>query len=212
MVDEVQGISILYVEDHAIVREAITQFLNLQPDMHVVAVAATGEEALELFRRFRPDVTVMDLQLPGMSGVEAIKALRAEFPDARIIVLTMYQGDEDIHRALEAGAASYLLKDSVSDDLMRVVREVHAGKQPTLPAEVSSRLAARGMNAPLTRRERDVVELIAAGMRNKEIASTLGISEETVHGYIKNVFSKLQVNDRAAAVTTAVRRGIIHLR
>ena len=127
MVDEVQGISILYVEDHAIVREAITQFLNLQPDM-------------------------------------------------------------------------------------RVVREVHAGKQPTLSAEVSSRLAARGMNAPLTRRERDVVELIAAGMRNKEIASTLGISEETVHGYIKNVFTKLQVNDRAAAVTTAVRRGIIHLR
>ena len=210
--DEVQGISILYVEDHAIVREAITQFLNLQPDMHVVAVAATGEEALELFRRFRPDVTVMDLQLPGMSGVEAIKALRAEFPDARIIVLTMYQGDEDIHRALEAGAASYLLKDSVSDDLMRVVREVHAGKQPMLSAEVSSRLAARGMSTPLTRRERDVVELIAAGMRNKEIASTLGISEETVHGYIKNVFSKLQVNDRAAAVTTAVRRGIIHLR
>lgn len=210
--DELHAISILYVEDHAIVREAITQFLNLQPDMHVVAVAASGEEALELFRRFRPDVTVMDLQLPGMSGVEAIQALRAEFPDARIIVLTMYQGDEDIHRALEAGAASYLLKDSVSDDLMRVVREVHAGKQPTLPAEVSSRLAARGMSTPLTRRERDVVELIAAGMRNKEIASTLGISEETVHGYIKNVFAKLQVNDRSAAVTTAVRRGIIHLR
>jgi two-component system NarL family response regulator len=208
-VDEPQEISILYVEDHAIVREAITQFLNLQPDIRVVAVAASGEEALDLFRRHRPDVTVMDLQLPGISGVEAIRALRAEFPEARIVVLTMYQGDEDIHRALEAGAASYLLKDSVSDDLLRVVREVHAGKQPTLPAEVSSRLAARGMNAPLTRRERDVVELIAAGMRNKEIASTLGISEETVHGYIKNVFAK---HHPSAVMSPTARRPRLQMR
>ena len=203
-------IRVLCVEDHAVVREGISLIIGMQPDMEVVGAAPTGEAAVSMFRQYRPSVTLMDLQLPGMSGLDAIKAIRAKDPGARIIVLTMYEGDEDIFRALEAGAATYLLKNTLSDDLVRVVREVHEGAQP-LSDEIAERLAARKMETALTQRETDVLKLLAKGMRNKEIGATLGITEETIHGYIKSIFQKLKVQDRTAAVTVGLRRGIIHL-
>ncbi len=201
----------LCVDDHPVVREGVSLIIEMQPDMHVVGMAATGEEAVVVFREQRPDVTLMDLQLPGISGLEAIKRIRAEDANARVIVLTMYEGDEDIYRALKAGAATYLLKNTLSDDLVRVVREVHGGQHP-LSAEVAERLAARNGEATLTQRETDVLKLLAQGMRNKEVGANLGITEETAHGYIKSIFSKLKVQDRTAAVTVALRRGIIHLK
>jgi DNA-binding NarL/FixJ family response regulator len=153
----------------------------------------------------------MDLQLPGMSGLEALIAIRREYPDARIVVLTMYQGDEDIHRALQAGAVTYLLKDTLSEDLVHAIREVHSGARPIQPA-VRACLAERDRQPSLTLREVQVIELISRGMRNKEIAASLGISDETVHVHVKNILAKLNVNDRTAAVSVALRRGIIHIR
>ena len=208
---EPSAIRVLCVDDHPIVRDGVSLIIDMQPDMQVVGVASTGEEALSLFSRHHPDITLMDLQLPGISGLEAIKSIRIEDPDARVIVLTMYEGDEDIFRALKAGAATYLLKNTLSDDLVRVVREVHGGKHP-LSAEIAERLAARKTEATLTPRETDVLKLLAQGMRNKEIGAHLGITEETTHGYIKSIFAKLKVQDRTAAVTVALRRGIIHLK
>jgi len=205
-------IRVLCVDDHRIVREGIALIIERQPDMEVVGSAATGEEAVELFRRRQPDVTLMDLQLGQMSGVEAIRAIRRESPQARIVALTMYQGDEDIHRALEAGAIAYLLKDSLSDDLIRVVREVHAGQQPDFTADIKARLAERAARPTLTPREQQVVELISLGMRNKEIAAALGISEETAQVHVKNILAKLDAKDRTAAVNVALKRGIIHIR
>jgi DNA-binding NarL/FixJ family response regulator len=203
-------IRILCVEDHRIVREGLELIIAKQPDMHVAASAASGEESIELFRRHLPDVTLMDLQLGAMGGVDAIRAIRREHPDARIIVLTMFQGDEDIFRALQAGATTYLLKDTLSDDLIRVIRDVHAGRQPVRP-EVEARLAERAAGPTLTPREIQVVGLIAEGMRNKEIAAALGISDETVQVHVKSIFWKLKVKDRSAAMNVALRRGIIHL-
>jgi two-component system NarL family response regulator len=204
-------IRVLCVDDHRIVREGIALIISRQPDMEVVASAASGEEAIELFRQHQPDVTLMDLQLGTMGGVEAIRAIRRESPGARIVVLTMYQGDEDIFRALDAGAATYLLKDMLSDDLLRVVREVHSGSQPIRP-EVEALLAKRAAGSTLTNREVEVIDLIAQGMRNKEIAASLGISEETAQVHVKHILAKLKVKDRSAAITVALRRGIIHLR
>ena len=203
-------IRVMCVDDHRIVREGISLIIDRQPDMEVVGSAASGEESVELFQRCHPDVTLMDLQLRSMSGVEAIRAIRRQDEDARIVVLTMYSGDEDIHRALEAGATTYLLKDTLSDDLIRVVREVHEGKQP-IGADVEARLAERAGRPRLTSREVQVLELIAQGMRNKEIAAALGISEETAQVHVKNILAKLKVKDRTAAVNVALRRGIIHL-
>jgi two-component system NarL family response regulator len=203
-------IRVLCVDDHRIVREGITLIISRQPDMEVVASAASGEESIDLHRQYRPDVTLMDLQLGGMSGVDAIRNIRREHPGARIVVLTMYQGDEDIFRALEAGASTYLLKDTLSDDLLRVVREVYAGNQPIRP-EVEALLAKRAAGSTLTNREIEVIDLIAQGMRNKEIAATLGISEETAQVHVKHILAKLKVKDRSAAITVALRRGIIHL-
>jgi len=204
-------IRVLCVDDHAVVREGIAFIVDLQPDMKVIASAATGEQAVDLCRRHRPDVTLMDLQLPGMSGLEAIRTIRSEDAAARIIVLTMYQGDEDIFRALEAGAVTYLLKETLADDLIRVVREVHVGGHPIL-SDVAKRLAEHTAHPVLTRREREVLELVVGGMQNKEIAAALSISEETTHSHLKNLFAKLNVNHRTAAVIAALRRGIIHLR
>jgi two-component system NarL family response regulator len=203
-------IRVLCVDDHRIVREGITLIISRQPDMEVVASAASGEESIDLHRQYRPDVTLMDLQLGGMSGVDAIRNIRRETPGARIVVLTMYQGDEDIFRALEAGASTYLLKDTLSDDLLRVVREVYAGNQPIRP-EVEALLAKRAAGSTLTNREIEVIDLIAQGMRNKEIAATLGISEETAQVHVKHILAKLKVKDRSAAITVALKRGIIHL-
>lgn len=202
-------ITVLCVDDHPIVLDGIAQKIGLQRDMKVVAVATDGDKAMELFRLHRPDVTLMDLQLPTRSGLETIREIRREDPRARIVVLTMYQGDEDIYRALESGATTYLLKDTLSDDLVRVIREVHAG-HGSLPPNVAMRLAARTVLRGLTPREIEVLEQMAAGMRNKEIGGALKISEETVQVHVRNILSKLGVNDRTAAVTVAFRRGIIH--
>lgn len=204
-------IRVLCVDDHRIVREGVGLIIDREPDMQVVASAATGEEAVALFTRERPDVTLMDLQLPTMSGIEAIQAIRREDPGAHIIVLTMYQGDEDIHRALSAGAATYLLKDTLSDDLIRYVREVHSGRRP-IRADVKARLDERAAAPTLTPREIQVMELVAEGKRNKEIAPLLGISEETVQVHMRNIFAKLKVSERTAALNVALRRGIVHIK
>jgi DNA-binding NarL/FixJ family response regulator len=203
-------IRILCVDDHRIVREGIASLIDRQPDMSVVASAASGEEAIDLFIEHQPDITLMDLQLGVMDGITAIKIIRRRSPGARIVVLTMRRGDEDIHRALEAGASAYLMKDTISDDLIRVLREVQAGEHP-MPADVEARLAERATRATLTDREVQVVELVAQGMRNKEIGVSLGISETTVQVHVKNILAKLRVQDRSGAITAAIRRGIIHI-
>jgi len=204
-------IRVMCVEDHRIVREGLALIINQEPDMKIVGSCATVDEAIEVYRTVRPDVTLMDLRLGGASGVDAIKAIRRENPDARIIVLTMYEGDEDIFRAHQAGATTYLLKDTLSSDLVRVVREVHAGERPVLP-EVQARLAERASMPTLTSREIEVLQLISQGLRNKEVGAMLGITEGTVQIHVKNIFAKLNVNDRTGAVQVAVRRGLIHMR
>src|SRR4051812_18870682 len=191
-------------------REGIVRIVSLQPDIAVVAEARTGEEAVEQFLTHRPDVTLMDLQLPVMNGLQAIRAIRRAQSDARVVVLTMYQGDEDIYRALQAGAAAYLLKDSVPDDLIRVIRQVHAGGQ-SISDDVAAKMAARASQPALTDRELQVLTLLATGQRNKEIAATLSISEDTARTHIKSIFSKFNVHDRTAALAEAVRRGIVHI-
>lgn len=203
-------IRVLCVDDHRLMREGISRIVGLQSDMTVVAEAANGEEAVEQFGRCRPDVTLMDLQLPRMNGLEAIAAIRREVPDARIIALTMYQGDEDVFQAFQAGVSGYLLKDTVPDDLIRVIRDVHAG-QRVVPPEVAAVLERRASHPALTLRERQVLELLAAGKRNKEIAAQLGISGDTANAHVKRIFVKFNVHDRTAALKEALRRGIVHI-
>src|SRR5688572_20605416 len=203
-------IRVLCVDDHAIVRQGIALLIGNQLDIEVVGSAATGEEAVALFKTLLPDVTLMDLQLPGMSGLEAITTIRRQYPDARFVVLTMYYGDQDIRRALDVGATTYLLKDTLADDLIGVIRDVHAGNSPLEP-RIQARLSESAAERSLTPREVEVVQLVSRGMRNKEIAVSLGISEETVQVHVKNVLTKLKVNDRTAAVHIALRRGIIHI-
>jgi len=207
--DTPRPIRVLCVDDHRIVRDGLTLIIGHEPDMEVVGAAASGEEALTLFEDRRPDVTLMDLRLGSMSGVDVIRAIRSKHPEARIVVLTMYEGDEDIFRAHEAGATTYLLKDTLSSDLIRVVRAVHAGERPTDPA-IQARLAERRSHPTLTSRESEVLRLLAEGLRNKEIATSLGIAEGTVQIHIKNIFAKLGVSDRLAAVQVAQRRGLVH--
>jgi DNA-binding NarL/FixJ family response regulator len=204
-------IRLLCVDDHRIVREGIELIINRQPDMHVVGSVASGHEALEQYKVLRPDITLMDLQLGAISGVEAIRQIRSVDEGARVVVLTMYQGDEDIYRALEAGAVTYLLKDTLSEDLINVVREVHAGGIPSFSPDVQARLNARAAHQHLTPREIQVIELIARGHRNKEIAGDLGISEETAQVHVRNILGKLKVQDRTAAIRVALQRGIIHI-
>jgi DNA-binding NarL/FixJ family response regulator len=203
-------ISVLCVDDHRIVREGLRMIINGEPDMTVVDAVATGGEAVAGYRRHAPDVTLMDLRLPDMSGVDAIRSIREFDHDARIIVLTMYKGDEDIHQALGAGASTYLLKDTLADDLPRIVREVNAG-QRRLPADVQAKLLERAANPTLTSREIEVMKLVAAGRRDKEIAIALAISNQTVRVHVKNIFAKLGVGDRTEAMNVAIRRGIIHI-
>ena len=201
---------VLLVDDHRVVREGLALILERAPDLVVVGAAATGDEAISLFQSERPDIVLMDLQLPGMSGVDAIRAILRLDPHARVVVLTMYDGDEDIHRALDAGATTYLLKGSPSDDLINIVRAVHAGGQP-IPQDVRLRLEDRASRPSLTQREVRVLELVLQGQRNKEIAAALSISDDTVQVHLKNIFTKLDVHDRTAAVYVALRRGIIHV-
>jgi DNA-binding NarL/FixJ family response regulator len=203
-------IRILCVDDHPIVREGIVGVISDQADMQVCGAAASGEEAVALFSRYKPDITLMDLRLRSMSGLDAIKVIRREDPGARIIVLTMYAGDEDIHRALAAGAATYLLKDTLSHDLLNVIRAVHRGEYPMM-ADVKARLDERAAQATLTPREVGVIELVAEGKRNKEIAATLGITEDTVESHLRNIYLKLNVSERTAAVRIAARRGYVHV-
>jgi len=203
-------IRVLCVDDHRLVRDGIALIISSQPDLEVVGFAATSDEAVAQFLRLGPDVTLMDLRLGATSGLSAIHAIRREVPDARIIVLTMYGGDEDIHQALAAGATTYLLKDSLSDDLICTIRDVHAGGHSLSP-EVKARLEARASRPTLTLREVQVLKQVARGLRNKEVGAILGISEETVPVHLKSIFIKLNVNDRMSAVNVAVRRGIVHL-
>jgi DNA-binding NarL/FixJ family response regulator len=203
-------IRVLCVDDHRLMREGIMRVVGLQADMTVVAQASNGEEAVEQFLQHRPDVTLMDLQLPRVNGLQAIRAIRHAQPDASIVVLTMYHGDEDIYRALQAGAVGYLLKDTVPEDLIRVISEVHAG-QRAIPPDVAAALAARAKQPALTLRELQVLELLATGKRNKEIAADLGISSDTARAHIKSIFVKFNVHDRTAALAEALRRGIIHI-
>ena len=204
-------IRVLCVDDHRIVREGIALMIGREPDMTVVGCAATGEESVALFREHRPDITLMDLQLGSMSGVEAIRVIRLEDPAARVIVLTMSRADEDVYRALEAGAATYLLKDTAFEDLVHTVREVHAGRHPEISPDMKAQLEVRAGRPVLTPREMQVIELVRRGLRNREIAASLGISEETVQSHVKNILAKLEVADRTAAIDVALRRGIIHV-
>jgi len=201
---------IMIADDHPVVREGFAAMIGTEPDMTVVAQARSGEEAVDLFRRVRPDVTLMDLRMPGMGGVDAIRAIRREFPDSRLIVLTTYDGDEDIYRALEAGAQAYLLKDMLCDEILAAIRAVHAG-QRRIPAAVGTRLAERLTALGLSEREQRVLDLVATGKSNKEIAAALEITEATVKGHMTNVLGKLGVTDRTQAVITALRRGLVHL-
>jgi two-component system, NarL family, response regulator len=203
-------IRVLVVDDHPMVRAGLTATISPEPDMEVVGSASNGREGLAIYRQHVPDITLMDLKMPDMGGVEAIRNIRAEFPSARIIVLSTYQGDEDIYRALQAGAVTYLLKDMIAERMMEVIREVAGGRRPILP-EVAQRLTDRMFQAALTNREVEVLQLVARGMRNKEIATELKISGETVQGHVKNILAKLSVHDRTEAVSVAIRRGIVHL-
>lgn len=203
-------IRVLCVDDHRLMREGVARIVGVQPDMEVVAEASNGEQAVAQFLAIRPDVTLMDLQLPVMSGPEATRRIREIDGSARIIVLTMYRGDEDIHRAFEAGAMGYVLKDTISDDLIHVIREVHAGRRVVAP-EIQQALDERARQPTLSMREWQVLGLVAEGMRNKEIAVALGISADTVGMHVKNLYTKLDVHDRTAAVAKAIRRGIIRI-
>jgi two-component system NarL family response regulator len=204
-------IKIMVIDDQAVVRQGFVALINTVSDMVVVAEGTNGQQAIELFRLHRPDVTLMDLRMPQMGGVEAIVAIRKEFRDARLIILTTYDGDEDIYRSLQAGAQGYLLKDMFFEELEDAIRKVHAGAR-RIPAQVAERLAERMGSSDLTGREIEVLEQIVAGNSNKAIAQRLNISEATVKSHINSILSKLGVSDRTQAATTALQRGLVHLR
>jgi two-component system NarL family response regulator len=205
-----EKIQILVAEDHLVARVGVSTIVNLQPDMEVIAEAANGQQAVEMFRSYRPDVALLDLRMPVMGGVQAAQMIRAEFPGAHMIALTTYGGDEDIRRALAAGVQAYLTKDVLHDELLKAIRAVHAG-QTYLPAAVAASLAAQLPRPDLSAREVQVLELIVRGLANKQIAYALNIAEHTVKNHVKNILSKLGVQDRTQAATAAIQRGIIHL-
>jgi len=203
-------IRILVAEDHLVARVGVSTIVNMQPDMTVVAEASNGQQAVEMFRQYVPDVTLLDLRMPVMGGVEAAAAIKSIHPHARMIALTTYGGDEDIKRALNAGVQAYLTKDVLHDELLKAIRAVHAG-QRYLPAGVAAALAAQIPRPDLSAREVQVLELIVRGLANKQIAYSLTIAEHTVKNHVKNILSKLGVQDRTQAATVAIQRGIVHL-
>jgi len=203
-------IRILLVDDHPLLRLGITALAADERDMQFVAEACNGREAVELFRKHRPDITLMDLQMPEMNGIDAMTIIRDEFPEARFVVLTTYTGDVQVLRALKAGARAYLLKSLLRKELLDTIRAVHAG-QKRIPPEIAAQLADHAADDSLTTREIDVLRLIATGLANKIVADELDITEETVKGHVKNILSKLDANDRTHAVTIAIKRGIIEL-
>jgi DNA-binding NarL/FixJ family response regulator len=204
------GIRILSVDDHPLLREGIAAVINSQQDMSVIADAASAKDAIEQFRKHKPDVTLMDLRLPDKSGIDTMISIRTEFPEARIIMLTTFEGDVEIQRALEAGARAYLLKNMPPKELVEVIRQVHAGKK-RIPPQLAAQLAEHMSDEALTSREIEVLKQIAEGNRNRDIGEKLFITEETVKVHIKNIMGKLGASDRTQAVAIAIRRGIIHL-
>jgi DNA-binding NarL/FixJ family response regulator len=203
-------IRILIADDHYIVRMGLVALVSTEPDMEVVAEAAGGNEALELFAKHLPDLLLLDLRMPDKNGIQTIVEIRDRFPDARILVLSAFDGDEDIYRALHAGAQGYVLKNTTGDKLVPALRTVASG-QSWIPKDVANQLALRKVREQLTTREVEVLSQLAKGLANKEIADTLSISEHTVKDHLKNILGKLHVADRTEAVTTAIQRGIIHL-
>jgi DNA-binding NarL/FixJ family response regulator len=203
-------IRILTVDDHPLLRKGIAALVNAELDMKLVAEASNGEEAIEAFRSHQPDVTLMDIQMPTVDGLEAIDRIREEFPNARIIVLTTYTGDVQVLRALRAGARAYILKGHVHKELLETIRAVNAG-QKRIPPDIAAELAEHAMDDELSGREIDVLKLVAAGNGNKQIADQLSIGEATVKGHVTNILSKLGANDRSHAVTIGLKRGIIDL-
>jgi DNA-binding NarL/FixJ family response regulator len=203
-------IRVLVADDHPVVRNGLAGVIAQQSELALVAEAANGRQALERFREHRPDVALMDLRMPEMDGVSAIKAIRAEFPDARILALTTYEGDVDIHRALEAGARGYLLKDMLLTEVLGAIRAVHRGDR-VIPAVVAAKLAEFTPRTDLSAREVEVLQLVARGLSNRDVAGVIGRTDETVKVHLKNIFAKLGVADRTEAVTLAYSRGILHL-
>jgi DNA-binding NarL/FixJ family response regulator len=204
------AIRVMLVDDHPAFRKGMAALIESEPDLCVVAETGDGREALEVFRQKKPDVVLMDLRLPGMGGVEATIAIRKEFPEARIIVLTTFDLDEDIYRAIQSGAKSYLLKDTPDDELADTIRAVHTGKG-ALPPKVAERLAARQQRPELSQRETEVLQMLLKGRSNKEIGSSLFVCEDTVKAHLKTLFQKLGVKDRTEAAISAIRQGIVHL-
>ena len=203
-------IRILIADDHFIVRMGLTALVNMEPDMEVIGEAANGAQAVDIFGKLNPDLVLMDLRMPVKDGIQATAEIRNKFPVARILMLTTYDGDEDIHKALQAGAQGYVLKNSTAEALIPALRAVAAGQQ-WIPKDIASRLVSRKSFEELTPRELQVLHQLARGLANKEIADTLNISEHTVKDHLKNILGKLRVADRTEAVTTAIQRGIIHL-
>lgn len=204
------SIKLLIVDDHPAFRLGLASLIRGQSDMELVAQTGDGREAVELFQRCKPDVVLMDLRLPGISGVEAIMAIRKDFPEARIVVVTTYDLDEDIYRALRLGAVSYLLKDMPMEAMLKTIRDAHAG-QPELPPQVAKLLKQRLDRKDLTARETEVLQMLAKGRSNKEIGVALHVTEETIKSHLRTLFAKLGVRDRTEAVINAVRHGIVHL-
>ncbi|MGO8697927.1 MAG: response regulator [Limisphaerales bacterium] len=209
-VDGKEKIRVMVVDDHFVVRMGLSGSINVEPDMEVIAEASTGELAVTAYRQHRPDIVLMDLRLPGMSGVEATRSICREFPGAAVLMVSTHDGEEDIYRSLQAGARTYLLKTAARNELIDTIRAVHAGERSISPA-VGARLAERMMHPELTAREIDVLRLVVKGKSNKEIASDLSIAEVTVKLHVGHILMKLSVNDRTQAATTALQRGIVHL-